>query len=89
MKTLQNFSHGLSDNAFANVVNGEVQVAAEDPLTGGTPNKDCKTAYKLVAGDDTSISRFGHCSILSGCLSIGKNIAFLIRSLHKYRSMPV
>ena len=89
MKTLQNFSHGSSDNAFANVVNGEVQVAAEDPLTGGSPNMHGKTGYKLVAGDDTSISRFGHCSILSGCLSIGKKIAFFIHSLHKYRSMPV
>ena len=59
-KNIQNCSHGWSDNAYANVVNGEVQVAAEDPLTGGSPSIHGTTRSKLVEGEDTTMSRFGH-----------------------------
>ena len=71
-KTVQYFSHGWSDNAYAYVVNGEVQVEVEDPLTGGSPSIHGTTPSKLVAGDDTTMSRSGHYSIFSGCLSISE-----------------
>ena len=79
-KAVQNFSHGWSDDAYANVVNGEVQVEAE-ALTGGSPSIHGTTPSKLVAGDDTTMSRFGHYSIFSGCLSIGYNNLFASISL--------
>ena len=69
-KAVQNFSHDWSDNTYANVVNGEVQVEADDPLTGGSPSIHGTTPSKLVAGDDTIKSRSDHYSIFSGCLSI-------------------
>ena len=74
---VQNFSNGWSDNAYANVVNGDFQVEAEDPKTGGTPSIHGTTHSKLVAGDNTTISRSGHYSIFSGCLSIGYKIICL------------
>ena len=79
-KAVPNFSHGWSDHAYANVVNNEVQVEAEDPLTGGSPSIHGTTPSKLLAGDDTTMSRFGHYSIFSGCLSIGNKIICLPQS---------
>ena len=90
-KTVQNFSHGWSDNAYANVVNGEVQVEVEDSLTGGSPSIHGTTPSKLVAGDDTTMSRSGHYSIFSGCLPIGNKMICLPQKANLFRgekSMP-
>ena len=55
-------------------MNGEVQVAAEDPLTGGSPSIHGTTRSKSVAGEDTTMSRFGHYSIFVWLLFYRKEI---------------